>query len=144
MALRYVLSFPFWGNSVPLGHPCSQSCSLQDSVFYAIVSFCDTLRSFFVFVFSILVSSIFPRKPILTAFFFSSDKCLPASAVLPKSVPYVLLPHSDCHSASPVENHLLPYIAASFLFLPSLFLGGPCPYLSDEFIIPTGNLSEQG
>lgn len=77
MALCYVLSFPFWGNSVPLGHPCSQSCSLQDSVFYAIVSFCDTLRSFFVFVFSILVSSIFPRKPILTAFFFSLTSVFP-------------------------------------------------------------------
>lgn len=88
--LYYMLPFPFGGNSVPLGHSCPQSCSPQDNVFNAIVPFCDALRSLFVFVFPILISSIFPRKLVLTAFVFS-DKCLPASGMLPKSVQYVLL-----------------------------------------------------
>lgn len=133
-----MLSFPFWGNSVPLGRPRFQSCSLHDSVFCAIGPFCDALRPLFVFVFPMLVSSIFPREAVLTAFVFS-DKCLPASGMLPKAVQYVLLTSFRLSFSTTCGRMPSSSRCSFFLILTSPFLWGPCPHLSHEFIISAAN-----
>lgn len=93
-----------------------------------------------IFVFPILVSFSFTRKPVLRGFVFS-DECLLPSDTFPRSIQYVL---SQVLPAPPVENHLFLHTAAPSSFCRGPFRGGPRPSLSNEVIILTERCQSEG